>query len=208
MRVKYLFAALAALFLSGSFLFAQTPEEIVERMIAEMDRGSAEGFSMDFNMKIPIVGTVYSHNMVLGDKMKTQLTGKDKSSTSWSAATTKWTYDSRSGEITIENKTSSGSDNSDTKAFDNIADGYRLTLKKETADAWYIVCKKLKSNKNKDDARKMELTVSKATYLPICLRAKASLFTFSIENYALGVSEESVTFDPAAFPNATIIDKR
>lgn len=99
MRVKYLFAALAALFLSGSFLFAQTPEEIVERMIAEMDRGSAEGFSMDFNMKIPIVGTVYSHNMVLGDKMKTQLTGKDKSSTSWSDATTKWTYDSpfRSG---------------------------------------------------------------------------------------------------------------
>jgi len=208
MRVKYLFAALAALFLSGSFLFAQTPEEIVERMIAEMDRGSAEGFSMDFNMKIPIVGTVYSHNMVLGDKMKTQLTGKDKSSTSWSDATTNWTYDSHTGEITIENKTSSGSDNSDTKAFDNIADGYRLTLKKETADAWYIVCKKLKSNKNKDDARKMELTVSKATYLPICLRAKASLFTFSIENYALGVSEESVTFDPAAFPNATIIDKR
>ncbi|MBR0255251.1 MAG: hypothetical protein IJQ69_04975 [Bacteroidales bacterium] len=177
-------------------------------MIAEMDRGDTEGFSMDFNMKIPIVGTVYSHNMVLGDKMKTQLTGKDKSSTSWSDATTKWTYDSRSGEITIENKTSSGSDNSDTKAFDNIADGYRLTLKKETADAWYIVCKKLKSNKNKDDARKMELTVSKATYLPICLRAKASLFTFSIENYALGVTEESVTFDPAAYPNANIIDKR
>lgn len=208
MRVKYFFAALAALFLSGAALSAQTPEEIVQKMIAEMDRGDTEGFSMDFNMKIPIVGTVYSHNMVLGDKMKTQLTGKDKSSTSWSDATTKWTYDNRSGEITIENKTSSGSDNSDTKAFDNIADGYRLTLKKETADAWYIVCKKLKSNKNKDDARKMELTVSKATYLPICLRAKASLFTFSIENYVLGVSEESVTFDPAAFPNATIIDKR
>ena len=50
--------------------------------------------------------------------------------------------------------------------------------------------------------------VSKATYLPICLRAKASLFTFSIENYALGVTEESVTFDPAAYPNANIIDKR
>ncbi|MBR3074739.1 MAG: hypothetical protein IKH11_03155 [Bacteroidales bacterium] len=208
MRVKYLFAALAALFLSGSFLFAQTPEEIVERMIAEMDRGSAEGFSMDFNMKIPIVGTVCSHNMVLGDKMKTQITGKDKSSTSWSDATTKWTYDNRTGEITIENKASSSSDNSDTKAFDNIADGYKLTLKKETADAWYIVCNKLKSNKNKDDAKKMELTVSKATYLPICLRAKASLFTFSIENYALGVTEESVTFDSAAYPNATIVDKR
>ena len=71
MRVKYFFAALAALFLSGAALSAQTPEEIVQKMIAEMDRGDTEGFSMDFNMKIPIVGTVYSHNMVLGDKMKT-----------------------------------------------------------------------------------------------------------------------------------------
>lgn len=44
--------------------------------------------------------------------------------------------------------------------------------------------------------------------LPICLRAKASLFTYSIENYALGVSEESVTFDPSAYPGATIVDKR
>lgn len=208
MKIKYIIIALTAMFLSGAVLSAQTPEEIVQKMIAEMDRGDVEGFSMDFNMKIPIIGTVYSHNMVLGDKMKSEINGKDKTSVSWSDATTKWTYKSETGEITIENKTSSGSENTGTENFDNIADGYKLTLKKETADAWYIVCKKLRSNKNKDDAKKMELTVSKATYLPICLRAKTLLFTFSIENYALGVSEESVTFDPAAYPNATIIDKR
>ena len=200
--------AIAAMLISGAVLSAQTPEEIVEKMVAQMDRGETEGFSMDFNMKMPLVGSVCSHNMVFGDKMKTQLTGKDKSSISWFDATTKWTYDSHTGEITIENKTSSGDDNSDTKAFDNIADGYELILKKETADAWYIVCKKLRSNQNKDDAKKMELTVSKATCLPICLRAKVSLFTFSIENYALGVTEESVTFNPADYPGATIIDKR
>ena len=78
----------------------------------------------------------------------------------------------------------------------------------ETDEAWYIVGKKLKTNKNKDDAKTVEITVSKATYLPICLRAKASVFTISIENYALGVTEESVTFDPAAYPGATIVDKR
>lgn len=208
MRVKYLFAALAALFLSGSFLFAQTPEEIVERMIAEMDRGSAEGFSMDFNMKIPIVGTVYSHNMVLGDKMKTQLTGKDKSSTSWSDATTKWTYDSRSGEITIENKTSSGSDNSDTKAFDNIADGYRLTLKKETADAWYIKCRKSKTNTNKDDPQNMELVVRKGTFHPISLSTKMSGVTLTMKDLRFGVSEAQVTFDIKQYPGVKIVDKR
>lgn len=200
--------AMAATLFLGAALSAQTPEEIVDRMTAEMAKGDTEGFSMDFNIKIPIVGTVYSHNMVRGDKMKIQITGKDESSISWSDATTKWTYESRTNEITIENKTSSSSDNSDTQAFDNIADGYKLILKKETDDAWYIVCKKARSNKNKDDSRKMELTVSKATYLPICLRSKASLFTFSIENYVLGVSEESVTFNPAAYPNATIVDKR
>lgn len=204
-RITSLFAAL----ICTAGLFAQTPEEIVERMMAEMDRGSVEGFSMDFNMKLPIMGTVYSHNMVLGDKMKSEITGKDKTSVSWSDATTKWTYKSETGEITIENKTSSsGSDNSDTKAFDNLIDGYKLTLKKETDDAWYIVCKKLRTNKNKHDAKKMEVTVSKATYLPVCLRSKSLLFTFSIENYALGVTEESVTFDLAAYPNATIVDKR
>lgn len=204
-RITSLFAAL----ICTAGLFAQTPEEIVERMMAEMDRGSVEGFSMDFNMKLPIMGTVYSHNMVLGDKMKSEITGKDKTSVSWSDATTKWTYKSETGEITIENKTSSsGSDNSDTKAFDNLIDGYKLTLKKETDDAWYIVCKKLRTNKNKHDAKNMEVTVSKATYLPVCLRSKSLLFTFSIENYALGVTEESVTFDLAAYPNATIVDKR
>ena len=203
-RIATLFAAL----LCTVGLFAQTPEEIVQKMNAEMDRGDTEGFSMDFNMKIPIIGTVYSHNMVFGDKMKSEITGMDKKSVSWSDATTKWTYKSETGEITIENKTSSGSDNSGKENFDNIIDGYKLTLKKETEEAWYIVCKKLRSNKNKDDAKKMELTVSKDNYLPICLRAKASIFTFSIENYALGVTEESITFDPAAYPGTTIIDKR
>ena len=203
--MKKIAALFIALFCTAG-LFAQTPEEIVERMNAEMAKGETEGYSMDFNMKLPIVGTVKSHNLVRGDKFKTEISGKDKSSVSWADATTKWTYEN--GEITIEDKTSSSDDNSNTEAFDNITDGYKLTLKKETADAWYIVCKKLKSNKNKDDSKKMELTVSKATYLPICLRAKGMLFTFSIENYALGATEADVTFDPAAYPDAKITDKR
>lgn len=212
--IKRIILVIAAALLSGATLLAQTPEEIVERMMDEMDRGSAEGFSMDFNMNLPVVGTVYSHNMVLGERMKSVVTGKDKNgkdktSVSWSDATTKWTYKSETGEITIENKASSSdSDKSETKAFDNLTNGYKLTLKKETDDAWYIVSKKLRTNKNKDDAKKMELTVSKATYLPICLRSKSLLITVSIENYALGVTEESVTFDPAAYPNAPIVDKR
>ena len=206
MKFKYFITAVAAVLLSGVALSAQTPEEIVERMNAEMAKGEVEGYSMDFNLKLPIIGTVKSHNLIRGDKFRTEISGKDKSAISWTDATTKWTYEN--GEITIEDRTSSSSDNSNTEAFNNIADGYRLKLKKETADAWYIVCNKLASNKNKDDAKKMELTVAKATYLPICLRAKSGLFSFSIENYALGATEEDVTFNPAAYPDAKITDKR
>ena len=200
--------ALAAIFLSNAALSAQTPEEIVEKMMAQMDRGNVEGFSMDLNMKMPIVGTIRSHNSVSGDRLKSEVRSKEKNSIVWSDATTKWTLNPATREVTIENKSASDSGNYGVKSFDNLAEGYKLTLKKETEEAWYIVCKKRSSNKNKDDAKKMELTVSKDTYLPICLSTKTLLVSVSIENYALGVTEESVTFDPAAYPGVILIDKR
>lgn len=200
--------SIAVFALACATLFAQTPKEIVEKMFAEMDRGNIKGFSMDLNMKMPIVGLVRSHNLVLGDKMKSTVTTSDKTSTSWADATTKWTYDSTSGEIAVENNTPSSSNNQEGKAFEQISDGYDFVLQKETDDAWYILCNKSKSNMNKDDAKKIDLVVSKATYLPVSLKTKSLLFTVSIENYALGVSEESVTFDPAAYPDARIVDKR
>lgn len=200
--------ALAAIFLSNAALSAQTPEEIVGKMMARMDRGNIEGFFMDLNMKMPIIGTVRSHNSVSGDRLKSEVSSKEKNSIVWSDATTKWTLNPATREVTIENKGASDSGNYGVKSFDNLAEGYKLTLKKETENAWYIVCKKRGSNKNKDDAKKMELTVSKDTYLPICLSSKTLLVSVSIENYALGVTRESVTFDPAAYPGVTLIDKR
>lgn len=73
--------------------------------------------------------------------------------------------------------------------FDRITEGYTLHLQKETADAWYILCKKARTNKDKDDPKKMELAVAKATYLPIYLRMKKSFITVSIENVTIGVSD-------------------
>ena len=54
----------------------------------------------------------------------------------------------------------------------------------------------------------MELTVSKANYLPLRLSTKTLLASVNIENYTIGVTEDRVTFDPAAYPGATVIDKR
>ena len=111
-------------------------------MMAQMDRGRIKGFSMDLNMKIPVLGTVHSHNSVLSDKLKTEVSSKEKSSIVW--------------------------------------------------------C----------DAKEMELTVSKANYLPLRLSTKTLLASVNIENYTIGVTEDRVTFDPAAYPGATVIDKR
>lgn len=68
--------------------------------------------------------------------------------------------------------------------------------------------KKAKTNTNKDDPKKIQLAVSKDTYLPIYHRCKEKGITVSLENFAIGVSEEEVTFDPAKYPDAKIIDER
>ena len=196
--------------LGGGMLFAQTPEEIVDKMCAEMDRSDTEGCTLDFKMKIPIVGLVVSQNTILGNKTKTIMSARDIVSTIWTDGTTKWTYEEKDNEIIIEavDPSKSKDEDFDTKAFNSISDGYDLTLKSETPEAWNILCKKSRSNKDKDDPNRMNLTVSKATYLPICLEMKKAIFTITIENFSLGASEESVTFNPAQYPNAKIIDKR
>lgn len=209
MSIKSFVSSIAALFVGISALSAQTPEEIVKEMTTRLARCESEGFSMDFSIGLPIVGTFVSHNMVRGEKLRSEMEKEGKKSISWTDATTKWSYDVNAGEITISTKDSStSSDTSDMEAFEGIVDGYDLVLQKETVDTWYILCKKSRKNKDKNDPKRMELAVAKTTYLPVYLRARQSLFSFSIENITPGVSEESVTFDPAGFPGVKIIDNR
>ena len=210
MGIKNIVAALAAVLICGSGLYAQTPEEIVGKMSKQMERAETEGLVMDLNMKLPVIGSITSHNLIRGDKMKVTVSGKGKKAVMWSDGTTRWEYDEEAGEITVQSQKQSDSkkENSEMKAFDSLTEGYDLILEKETADAWYILCKKSKSNKDKDDPAKMDLAVSKATYLPIYLRMKQSVVSVSIEKVSIGVSEKSVTFNPAEYPNAKIIDKR
>lgn len=179
-------------------------------MSKQMERAETEGLVMDLNMKLPVIGSITSHNLIRGDKMKVTVSGKGKKAVMWSDGTTRWEYDEEAGEITVQSQKQSDSkkENSEMKAFDSLTEGYDLILEKETADAWYILCKKSKSNKDKDDPAKIDLAVSKATYLPIYLRMKQSVVSVSIEKVSIGVSEKSVTFNPAEYPNAKIIDKR
>ena len=180
-------------------------------MNQECARFDTEGFYTVMDMKLPILGTYSTQMYTLGDKFKGVVDVKGDISMMWSDGVTVWDYDVSKNELTI--KQANMSDKSDdagdnVKALRNITEGYEVKLKKETAEAWYFVCTKSGTNTNKDDPKKMDLVVSKTTYLPISTTVKEKGVTVTMRDFAIGVTEEQVTFDPAKYADAKIIDKR
>ena len=204
-RILSLFAALVCTLAA----FAQTPEEILTRMEEAVNNHEEEGSILGLDIKIPILGTMSTKTWMLGDKMyiETKVMGKD--ALIWSDGTTQWTYIPSKNEIEIEDdKPSSSSAEGDMEMLSGIADGYDVSIKKETAEAWYIQCKKSKDNKNEDDPKKMDVVVSKADYHPISLSTKMKGVSVTLHDIGFGVTEEKVTFDINKYPGAKITDKR
>ena len=191
---------------------AQTAEEIITRMEAEMSKhDESEGVAMTMDMKIIFVGTISSRNYVLGDKMRIEAINDDgKNLITWSDGKTEWVYDSDKKEIEITNaKPKEKSEtNGDTKLFQGITDGYEVKIDKETATEWHIRCKRSKSNPDKDAPKRMDLVVAKGTYWPVSLSTSVTAASVTIRDISFGVTEEQVTFNPKDFPFATIVDKR
>lgn len=196
----------AALFTAAA-LFAQTPEEIIAKMDQEAERFDKEGVYMIMDMKLPLLGTFSTQMYTLGDKYKGIIDVKGDLTYTWSDGVTDWDYDVSKNELTIKNAKPSEAEDS-MNSLNGITDGYDVKLKKETDEAWYFVCTKLKTNTNKDDPKKMDLVVSKATYLPISHSCTMKGVTVTLRDFVIGVTEEEVTFDPAKYANAKIIDKR
>lgn len=212
MKRIFAFLALCGLALAAPVitLSAQTPEEIIAKMDKEMERTDAEGLYMVMEMKIPILGNFPSKIWSLGKKARAEMEVKDKKSILWLDETTSWDYDVIKNEVTITNRDQSKSSDADNnkEMLTGITEGYKVTLQKETADAWYFRCNKSASNPKKDDPKRMDLIVSKANYMPISLSTKAGGLTITIRDAAIGVTEEEVTFDPSKYPGITVIDKR
>ena len=199
----------AALLLSV-MAFAQTPKEIVSRMEEAMEKHEKAGLVMTMDIKIPILGTMSTKTNVLGDKYKSEGGMMGVKIVTWSDGTTTWTYDDKKDEITIEDTAHAKPDENkcDTEMFTGVADGYDVSLKKDTDDAWYLLCKKSKDNKEKDDPKTMDLVVAKGTYYPVSISAKVSGVSVKIYDVSFGVSDKQVTFNKADYPRATIVDKR
>ena len=203
---------ISALFLALSLTaFAQTATEIVERMdkkISAFDEKDGVGFVME--MTIPILGTFSAKTESRGDKLRMEMQKGDVHSINWSDGTTQWDYDVIKNEIVITNvdKKKDSKTEGDAELFKGICDGYDVSLDKETDKFWFIKCKKSKNNMEKDDPKTMDLIVEKGTYNPKSLSATLKGITITMRDLAYGIPESRVTFNPADYPTAIIVDKR
>ena len=197
----------------ASAAFAQSAEEILEKMELAMGGFEKEGMVMTVETKIPVLGTILARTWTLGDKVKfvTKASGTDF--VSYTDQKTAWSIDVRAKEITITDidasSSSSAEDGSgDAEMFEGITDGYDVSIQKETDDAWYILAQKSKNNKEKDAPKSMDIVVAKGTYYPVSLSTKMSGITMIMKDIEFGVSEEDVTFDVKKYPKYLIKDKR
>ena len=207
--MKKILSLLSFFFISTAIAVAQTAPEIISRMEAEMNTHEKEGIVMTIDTKIPILGTVTVKSYALDKKMRMDADMMGVKVITWMDGETEWVYNSKSNTVEIKKGDATKKDESnDAEMFEDITDGYGVSIAKETADAWYILCKKSKTNKDKDAPKTMDLVVAKGTFYPKSLSTKVSGVTLTLRDISFGVNESQVTFDSKDFPGVTIEDKR
>ena len=207
MQMKKLVLAFMAVWVAVVAAVAQTPEEIVSRMEAEMNSHVSEGVAMTVDIKIPILGTATSRSYVYGSKLRVEMKMMSVQVVTWSDGETSWTYVSKDNSLTIRSAGHKKANTGDVELFMGITDGYDVSMKKETAGAWHLLCKKSKGNKDEDDPKTMDLVVSKKNYYPLSLKASMSGMTMTMREISFDVTEADVTFDIAKYPGVKIIRK-
>ena len=204
------FIALLCAFTLAVAAFAQTPREIIDRMEEVMGSLEVEGVVMTMDIKIPIVGTMTSKAWNRGDKTRIEGEIAGVRIVTFIDGDTEWEYNSKENQVRIKAHDVSkvSQEESNAKLFDAVSKGYDVSISKETAAAWHLRCKKSKTNPNKDDPKTMDLVIAKGSFRPLSLTAQVSVLTVTIRDLRFDVTEKQVTFDPADFPGATIIDER
>lgn len=205
-KIIALFAAFAVTIVA----FAQTPEEIANKMNEVMDKLEDNGLRFTSDIKIPIFGTTSTTMYTLGNKMRMEWKLMGKKVITWIDGKTNWTYVPEQNTVIIKKvgskKSSMGQEN--LEIFETITEGYDVFLTKETDTAWYLQFKKNKSNKFKDNPKTIDFVVAKGTYYPISMIVKMSGMTMTMRDLKFNVTEKQVTFNEADYPGVTIEDKR
>ncbi len=208
--MKKLIVILTGLFV-GLAVSAQTAEEIMEKMDSVMSGMPEDRMAVTFEIKIPVMGSFKTTGYTLGGKKCFLTTVKGITITVWTDGQTDWTYNSKNNEIEITNakadrKNEDSSDEMD--MFNGVTEGYDVSIKSQDAVSWTIQCTKSKTNKDKDSPKNMEVVVQKGTFYPVSLSAKVHGTSVHISDISYDVTEEQVTFNPALYPDAQIVDKR
>lgn len=204
--MKRLFSIICFIAMAG-IAVAQTPQEIISRMETELNKHENEGVIMTVDVKVPLLGTMTTKTYTLGNKTRAEVEMMGVNVITWTDGKSSWTYNSKKNEVEIAQMKTESEPEGDMEMFNGITDGYDVSIAKETAKEWNLVCKRSKSNKDKDAPKKMELVVAKGTYMPVSLKTKLSGMTLTMRGFSFGVSEKQVTFNANDFPGVTIIDK-
>lgn len=209
--MKKILCILVTLVLSSVSVFAQTPDEIIAQMDQVMERHEAkDGFAMVMEMKIPILGTFASAVKSWGDKMRMEIDVKGEQMITYIDGDTEWDYNVKEKVIKIKKRdvTKKSKEEENMKMFQSATEGYDVSISKETDKAWFLRCKKNRSNTNKDDPKNMDLVIAKGTYMPISLSAKVSGITITMRDLDFNVTEKDVTFNQADYPGVKVVDER
>jgi outer membrane lipoprotein-sorting protein len=209
--MKKILYILVTLVLSSVSVFAQTPEEIIAQMDQVMEKYEAkDGFAMVMEMKIPILGTFASAVKSWGDKMRMEMDVKGEQMITYIDGDTEWDYNVKEKVIKIKKRdvTKKSKEEENMKMFQSATEGYDVSISKETDKAWFLRCKKNRSNTNKDDPKNMDLVIAKGTYMPKSLSTKVTGITITMRDLDYNVTEKDVTFNPADYPGVKIVDER
>ena len=209
--MKKILYILVTLVLSSVSVFAQTPEEIIAQMDQVMEKHEAkDGFAMVMEMKIPILGSFASAVKSWGDKMRMEIDVKGEQMITYIDGDTEWNYNVKEKVIKIKKRdvTKKSKEEENMKMFQSATEGYDVSISKETDKAWFLRCKKNRSNTNKDDPKNMDLVIAKGTYMPISLSAKVSGITITMRDLDFNVTEKDVTFNQADYPGVKVVDER
>ena len=194
--------------------FAQTGIEIVNRMNETLKDHDSEGVSMYIDIKIPIVGVVSTRTMHLGDKTRMEFEVSDNKVIVFMEDTIQWIYLPQKNEVAITSSAQMNISNPaadsgmDIGMFDDISEGYDISIKSENLVKWELICKKKRSNPDKDAPKNISLVVRKDSYNPISLSTKMMGVTCTMRDFTFGITEKDVTFNEADYPGVTISDQR
>ena len=170
------FLSFAIAFLSATITFAQTGAEIVDRMNQRLSDRKADGIAMSVDVKIPIVGTVTTKTYSLGKKTRLEIESSKINTITFIDDTLQWTYVPGSSEVLLTNirpgnANASGNPGMDAGMFDDIPEGYDITIKSQNSVKWELQCKRKKSNK--DDVTSEILSKIKSAKRPVIFAGTA-----------------------------------